>query len=344
MLGTASILGWLIFEPLCGAVADRIRKKWMMLFAILSSTLIYALYPSANTFQHFLVMYFIMSSVMSAYAIALKALEAELLPKEGRARIYGRYLSFISLGGVISPFIGGWITENRGYILPFYLSSLIGVVGLVTVLRIEYDDKAHRDQTLRVEGGWRSLFTTPLVGIYTVRGLYLFNLIFRINFLPIYLHESPRFKASETQIGTYMTLVKLAIAGSQATLGVLCDRYGAKRMIFTSVFIVGATYLGIIYGYGLTNLYVIGLVQGISMAAADLGMMMHLLSVMPKSRTGMVMGIYSESENIGGLLASPFLGYMYESSGAEASVLSLSVVLLLTAFLSIRMVGKRKGL
>ncbi|MCK4702621.1 MFS transporter, partial [Candidatus Bathyarchaeota archaeon] len=35
LLGTASILGWLIFEPLSGVVADRIRKKWMMVFAIL---------------------------------------------------------------------------------------------------------------------------------------------------------------------------------------------------------------------------------------------------------------------------------------------------------------------
>jgi len=87
----------------------------------------------------------------------------------------------------------------------------------------------------------------------------------------------------------------------------------------------------------------VGLVQGLFMAAADLGMMMHLMSVMPESRTGMVMGIYSESENVGGIMASPSLGYMYEGSGAEASVLTVSAVLFLTAFLSVIMVREKDG-
>jgi len=341
LLGTASILGWLVFEPLSGVVADRVRKKWMMVFAIIGSTMVYVLYPSAGTFKHFLVLYFAMSSVMSAYAIALKALQAELLPKEGRGRTYGRYLSVISMGGVVSPFIGGWITENRGYTLPFYLSALVGVGALAAVLLMEYDDKASGERAASVEGGWRALFTASLVGIYSVRGLYLFNAMFRSNFLPIYLNESPRFNASETQIGTYMTLVKLAVAGSQAALGYLCDRYGAKPMIVTSVSAMGATYLGLVYGQGLSMLYVVGLVQGLVMAAADLGMMIHLMSVMPEGRTGMVMGIYSESENVGGVVASPSLGYVYEGAGAEASVLTVSAVLFLTAFFSVFMVKNR---
>ncbi len=338
LLGTASILGWLIFEPLSGVVADRVRKKWMMVFAIIGSTIVYALYPSAGTFQHFLFLGFSMTSVMSVYAIALKALQAELLPREGRGRTYGRYLSVISFGGVVSPFIGGWITENKGYTLPFYLSALVGVGMLAAVLLMEYDDKAAEDEAKRMEGGWRELFTASLVGIYSVRGLYFFNSIFRSNFLPIYLNESPRFIASETQIGTYMTLVRLAVAGSQATLGKLYDRYGARRMIVASVSAMGATYLGLVYGRGLALLYALGLIHGLLMAASDLGMMMHLMSVMPESRTGMVMGLYSESENVGGVLASPSLGYVYEGSGADASVLTVSAAMFLTAFLSLGMV------
>lgn len=83
-----------------------------------------------------------MSSVMRAYSIALKALQAELLPWEGRGVAYGRYVSVISFGGVVSPFIGGWVTENMGYSLPFYLTVLVGAVWLATVLLIEYDDRA----------------------------------------------------------------------------------------------------------------------------------------------------------------------------------------------------------
>jgi sugar phosphate permease len=57
----------------------------------------------------------------------------------------------------------------------------------------------------------------------------------------------------------------------------------------------------------------------------------------------MVMGIYSESENVGGIVASPSLGYVYEGSGAEISVLTVSAVMFLTAFLSVVMVRDRDG-
>ena len=270
LLGTAGILGWFIFEPFSGVVADRVRKKWMMVFAIVASTVIYALYPSASSFSHFLVLYLGTSSVMSAYAIALKALQAELLPKENRGKTYGRYLTVVSLGGVVAPLIGGWVTETSGYSLPFYISSGVGVVALVAVLLMSYDEKAERMTTgSDGHGGWRQLFAAPLLSIYSVRGLYLFNQMFRSNFLPIYLNESPRFNASETQIGTYMTLVQLAVAGSQAALGNLCDRYGARRLMMTSVSLLSFTYLGLLIGHGLPMLYFIGVLQGLLMAAAD---------------------------------------------------------------------------
>ena len=39
----------------------------------------------------------------------------------------------------------------------------------------------------------------------------------------------------------------------------------------------------------------------------------------------------------------PYLGYVYEGRGAEASVLTVSAALLLTAFLSVIMVRERDG-
>ena len=41
--------------------------------------------------------------------------------------------------------------------------------------------------------------------------------IFRRNTLPIFLNESPRFRASETQIGIYMGLMQLSAALSSAS-------------------------------------------------------------------------------------------------------------------------------
>ena len=106
-LGIAGMLGWLIFEPLFGFVADSIRKKYLVIFAILGSSLIYAMYPRASLFSHFAILGFFSTSVMSAYAISIKAFTAELLPENNRGNTYGRYTAVITVGGIIGPAIGG---------------------------------------------------------------------------------------------------------------------------------------------------------------------------------------------------------------------------------------------
>ena len=65
LIGTASMLGWFIFEPLAGVVIDWVRKRYMVFFSILASSIIYTTYPLASNFWHFSVLAFAMSSVMS---------------------------------------------------------------------------------------------------------------------------------------------------------------------------------------------------------------------------------------------------------------------------------------
>lgn len=82
-------------------------------------------------------------------------------------------------------------------------------------------------------------------------------------------------------------------------------------MILGSVILIGISYFRFIWLEGVTWIYVIGLIQRVLMAVSDMSMILHLMSVMPEGRTGMVMGFYSESENIGGMIASPATGYLY---------------------------------
>ena len=333
LLGTSSMLGWLIFEPFMGVLADRVRKKWLVTFSIIGSTIIYSLYPFASNFLHFAILMFSMSSVMSAYAVAIKALIAELLPTEARGKTYGRYLSVISFGAVIAPFLGGYISEIAGYSYPFYIAAGIGVITLAAILMMKYDDKPdgeHED----VGHDWGTALSGSLLSIYAVRGISMFNMIFRHSFLPVYLNESPNFMASEAQIGAYLTIAGVATSASQIFLGELNDKIGSKKMIVSFVALLGISYLGLIWFNGLFPLYVIASIQGVFMAGADMSMMIHLMKVMPEGRTGIIMGLYSESENIGGLIANPGLGYVYDNYGSIYSVILLTSALLLTSIVS----------
>jgi nitrate/nitrite transporter NarK len=85
-------------------------------------------------------------------------------------------------------------------------------------------------------------------------------------------------------------------------------------------------------------------IQGAFLPAADMSMMIHLMEIMPKGSTGMVMGIYSESENVGGMMASPSLGFVYEILGPTTSIFTVTGALILNAVLSMLIVdeGSRK--
>lgn len=330
LIGTASMLGWFIWEPIMGIVADRFNKRLMLAGALFLSTILYGLYPMVNSFAAFALLEFAKTSVLSAYSIPVKALAAELLPSEDRGRAYGRYMTVISFGGMISPLIGGYISEVAGLNIPFYIAAATGLLGIVAVSRITYTEPVH-DPEAKASDGIRSLFTAPIIAIFSVRGLYFFNAGFSSSFLSIFLNESPHLMASESQIGAYFTVLRLAGAASRSFLGDFCDRFGKKPLISGSLAGMALSYIGLMFLGGPVPMFVMGALQGLSQAAADTSMMLHLISVMPKERSGLTMGLYSESENVGGLISTPTMGYLYQNFGANSSVWLLTIALLLNA-------------
>ncbi len=336
LLGTAGMLGWLIFEPLAGVVADRVRKKYLVIFAFIGSTFIYIAYPFAQGFWHFAWLAFGLSSVMSAYAVSVKALTVELLPTSDRGKAYGRFVSVISLGSIVSPIIGGYVSEVFGESLLFYLSAGVGLIGLVAVVLMKDDDRGGmKSAESKVAAEGEPLFKGGLPGIFLIRALFILNQVFRQHTLPIFLNENPRYAMSEGQIGLYFGIVQLASALSQAFLGDLNDRVGSRKVIASSLLISGLSYGAILGVSGVPALLVIGAIQGVVFAASDVSMMVYLMDVMPPGRTGMVMGLYSESENVGGMLAAPSIGWIYDSSGPGYSMLSVAGVLVLDSLLSV---------
>ncbi len=147
---------------------------------------------------------------------------------------------------------------------------------------------------------------------------------------------------SEGQIGLYFGIVGLTSALSQAFLGDLNDRMGSRALIASSLLMSGLSYGAILGVSGVPALLAIGALQGVFFAASDVSMMVYLMDVMPPGRTGMVMGLYSEAENVGGMLAAPSLGWIYDSSGPGYSMLSVAGVLVLDSLLSVFFINENK--
>jgi DHA1 family multidrug resistance protein-like MFS transporter len=330
LVGTASMLGWFIWEPIMGLVADRFNKRMMLAGSLFVTTILYGLYPMADSVLFFAVLEFTKTSVLSAYSIPVKALAAELLPIEDRGRVYGRYMTVISFGGMISPLVGGYVSEVAGFSIPFYLASAIGLLGILAVFSIKYDDHFN-DSHINTSDGIRNLLTGSVLAIFSVRGFFFFNAGFTGSFLSIFLNESPQFMASESQIGAFFTVLRLAGAASRSFIGDICDRIGNKPIITGSLAGMGLSYIGLMFTGGLVPMYIIGVVQGLCQASADTSMMLQLIQVMPKERSGLTMGLYSEAENVGGIISTPSVGYLYQNLGANSSIWLVALALLANA-------------
>ena len=124
-------------------------------------------------------------------------------------------------------------------------------------------------------------------------------------------------------------------AAGRSILGDLCDRLGNKKLIIASLLGWVASYLVLMYTGGIYLMYFVGVLQGVSWAAADTSMMLHLISVMSKGRSGLTMGLYSEAENIGGLISIPTVGYLYQTMGAGVSMWFVIIALSLNAVYSV---------
>jgi MFS family permease len=284
VLGVAGMLGWLIFEPLSGVISDRVNRRIMIAFAIVSTSAIYLLYPFATEFSHFLILAFALSSFSSASSVPTRALLSELLPSTGRGHTYGRYMAIVSGSSVIAPFVGGYVSEAVGYFLPFYAAAGVGVVSLAAVIlmgRLPEAEKKERPKTNLAD-----VLNGNLLSIYLIRGLYFFSIPFRSSFLPILLNESTSLHATEIEIGTYMTIVSFTAAISQAFLGDLIDRVGSSKLIATICGILALSYLGMLTMNWVPLLFAIGALQGVLQAGADTSMMMQLMGLQSKGKTG----------------------------------------------------------
>jgi MFS family permease len=333
LIGTASMLGWFVWEPIMGIIADKFNKRWMLATSLILSTILYAIYPVANGFSFFAILEFAKTSILSAYSIPVKALAAELLPTQERGKVYGRYMTIVSFGGMLSPFLGGYLTEIAGFSLPFYIASGIGLLGLLAVFSIKYNEPVQERKSGSADG-IRNILQKPVLVIFSVRGLFFFNAGFAGSFLSIYLNEVPRFLATESQIGAFFTVFRLAGVASRAVVGDISDRIGTRPLISGSLLGMGLSYLGLGFAVGIIPMYFLGAIQGVCQACADTSMMLQLISVMPKERSGFTMGLYSEAENVGGLVSTPSLGYLYQNFGSNSAIWLVTLMLFVNSMYS----------
>ncbi len=119
-----------------GRIADRWGRKVPMVVGLLVGALASALIPHLRSIVPLIVLWAVESLSYTASVPAERAFVADIAGEDMRGTNYGLYTFAHFLGAALGPLAGGWLYDNLGHAMPFYLNTVILLVGALLVAAV----------------------------------------------------------------------------------------------------------------------------------------------------------------------------------------------------------------
>lgn len=123
-----------IGQMLGGALTDRMGRKSMMIFSLISTSFSSVLMGLVDSFSAFLILALFVGILTEGGGPARQAMVADLLPEQKRAQGYGIIRVAFNLSVTIGPIIGGFLARSS-YLYLFLADALISTISAFIVWR-----------------------------------------------------------------------------------------------------------------------------------------------------------------------------------------------------------------
>lgn len=108
-----------------GKIADRSGREKLLFIGLSLIAVLQIFIPFARTYNSFILLYTVISLVDMFYGPAYSSLIIDFVGEEKKGSSYGLYSLASSLGAVGGPLIGGFIYENIGNHIVFYIKGVL---------------------------------------------------------------------------------------------------------------------------------------------------------------------------------------------------------------------------
>ena len=131
---TSYIIMVATFTPLSGWLASRIGRKKVMLIAVIGFTLASALCGMAQTLAELIAFRMLQGMMGSALVPISQAIMLDINPPERHGSALALWGLGPTMGPIIGPLAGGWITDNLNWRWVFYINVPVGICALQLML------------------------------------------------------------------------------------------------------------------------------------------------------------------------------------------------------------------
>lgn len=342
-ISLAGSIGFAIFEPISGLFYDKIGMKKLLILGTLLGAITVFMFSLANQLWMFIIITFLRSAAGACISSPTRAAIAHTTTESQRGKSYGTYTAILSVGRIVGPPLGGFLAQTVNYTVPFYASTIVLAAGFLIALtmikndkpKIETDisEKSDTQKTPRLP--LKTVISMSVILVLLLRILSMFIMNFTGIVLPVYAKENPKINAGEAEIGAIFSIGGVVSAILGVLLGSLIDRFGRKKLLITSTILIGFTFLSYLLIESILQIYLVHTIFSTGSSTLNLVLTVLLMDNVPSSHYGAAMGFFGLSEDIGGIISSISIGYIYDEAGANAVFYFLSIIMFLSTIIGL---------
>ena len=131
---TSYIVAAAIMTPLSGWLAGRIGRKKVFLYSVAGFTVASMLCGVAQTLPQIVLARLIQGLCGAALIPLSQAVLLDINPPERHARAMAVWVMGATLGPIVGPALGGWLTENYNWRWVFYINVPFGILAFLGIL------------------------------------------------------------------------------------------------------------------------------------------------------------------------------------------------------------------
>ncbi len=157
---TSYIVAAAVTMPLTGWLAGRFGRKQIFLLSVAGFTVTSALCGMAVTLDQ-IVIYRFLQGVCGAGLVPLsQTVLFDINPPEHHGRAMSVWGTGVTLGPILGPVLGGWLTDNYNWRWVFYINLPVGVLAFAGIMAFLHDHRAHQHKAFDFVG-----FATLSLGV-----------------------------------------------------------------------------------------------------------------------------------------------------------------------------------